>query len=183
RVGAAAGAEPLRAGGAPVLAAGARGERVEVTVVGADEEPVAEQRRASLHLVAGLEAPADAAGALVERVHLPAPVADVDAPVRDERRGLRRADLRSPARLAVPDLERRDHAVEPGTRLVALAAVHEAREDGLDVDVGRGGGASARRDGGQVTGRSSAGVRCGVVCVVTNSTLAEPWMFRDWWRL
>src|SRR5207302_2758014 len=96
---------------------------------------------------------------------LPAPVADVDAPVRDERRALRRADLRDPARLAVADGERGDDAVEAGARLVARAAVHEAREDGLVVHVGRGGGAAVRRErpGALAGPRAEREERAGVV--------------------
>src|SRR5919206_3032344 len=137
-------AEPRLGRGAPDPAAGAGVERVDVAVVGADEEAVAEERRAALHLVAGLEAPDDAAGARVEGVDLPAPVADVHAPVRDEGRALGGPDLRDPARLAVPDLEGDDLAVEARARLVARAAVHEARVDRARVD-GRGGGGAAVR--------------------------------------
>src|SRR5205823_206809 len=102
---------------------------------------------ASLHLVPGLEAPADAAGVLVERVDLAPPVADVDAVEGDERRRLRRPDPLDPARLAVADRERDDLAVEPGARLVAGAAVEEARVDGAPVERGRGGRAAVRGEG------------------------------------
>src|SRR5205085_11755085 len=137
-------AEARLARGAPDLPAGARAERVDVAVIGADEEPVPREGDAALHLVTRLEAPADAARPLVEGVDLAAPVAHVDPSVRDERRRLGRADPLRPARLAVSNLEGGDEAVEPGAGLVARAAVHEAREDGAPVDVGRGGGATVR---------------------------------------
>src|SRR5207248_3287094 len=123
-------AEAALRGRAPDLPAGARVQGVHVTVVGADEEPLPGDRDAALHLVAGLEGPADAARPLVEGVDLAAPVADVDVSVLDERRGLGRADPLRPSRLAVPDLERGDQAVEARAGLVAGASVHEAREDG-----------------------------------------------------
>src|SRR5205085_6641435 len=81
---------------------------------------------------------------LVERVDLAAPVADVDAAVRDERRRLRRADPLGPADLADANRERRDEPVEARLRLVALAAVHEAREDGPAVERRRRGRAAVR---------------------------------------
>ena len=137
-------AEARLARGAPDLPARACIQRVDVAVVGADEEPVPRERDAALHLVARLEAPADAARPLVEGVDLAAPVARVDPSVRDERRRLGGADPLRPARLAVPDLKGGDESVEPGAGLVARAAVHEAREDGAPVDVGRGGGAAVR---------------------------------------
>src|SRR5207247_10938428 len=55
-------AEPGLAGGAPDLSPGARGERVDVTVVGADEEAVPGQRDSAFHLPAGLKSPARASG-------------------------------------------------------------------------------------------------------------------------
>src|SRR5207302_4587664 len=125
-------------GGAPDQPSRARVEGVDVAVVGTDEEAPAGERDAALHLAAGLVAPPDLPGGLVERVDLSAPVSDVDEPVRDERRGLRRAGPRRPAHLPEADRERGDEAVEARLRLVARAAVHEAREDRAAVEGRRG---------------------------------------------
>src|SRR5206468_11200806 len=75
-------------------------QRVDVAVVGAEVDVLARERNAVLDLVAGLVAPDGASRGRAERVDLPGPVADVDEPVRDERRRLGRAHPHPPAQLA-----------------------------------------------------------------------------------
>src|SRR5688572_21787475 len=77
----------------------ARPDRVEVAVVGADEEPVAGLRDRALDPALALERPAHTTGPLVEGVDPPAPVADVDASVGEQRRGLRRPNPGAPTDL------------------------------------------------------------------------------------
>ena len=82
---------------------------------------------------------------LVERVDAAAPVADVDAPVGEERRRLGRPDPRPPADLPEAGRERDHLALEPSRLRLAVAgrAVHERLEDGVLADGGRGGDAAA----------------------------------------
>ena len=126
-------------------------KRVEVVVVGADVEPPAGERERSLHLAAGAVAPDRLPRLRVEREDVAVPVADVDAAVRDERRGLARADRPPPAHAARARVERDHLAVQARRRrlrvtgVVPLAAeVQERHVDELARDRRRGGGAAAR---------------------------------------
>ena len=121
---------------------GARVERVDVVVVGAEVDAAAGVGDRVLDLVAGLERPAGRARGRAERVDLAVPVADVDDPVEHERRGLGRPDLQAPAQLAGVGVERHHLAVEPGAGRVAGRLVQEGHVDGVVVDRRRGGRAA-----------------------------------------
>ena len=147
RVELAAAAEPVLRARPPDHLARAGADRVEIAVVGADEEPVARLRDRALDPALALERPAHAARPLVERVDAAAPVADVDAPVGEERRRLGRADPRPPADLPEAGRERDHLALEPARLRLAVAgrAVHERLVDGVLADRRRGGDAAADR--------------------------------------
>src|SRR5581483_11409737 len=114
-------AEEARVGrAAPDAAAGARRERVDVPVVGADVDAVAADRDRSLHRAADVLPPDDVAVACVERIDVAEPVADVDALADDGGRRLARADVPAPAELAGADGERDDLTVACALRLARL---------------------------------------------------------------
>src|SRR5207247_3795939 len=114
----------------PEQLAGSGIQTVDVVVVGAEEEPAAGERRGALDRAAGLEAPADPARVGVERVHAPAPVADVEQPVCEQRGCLARPDPRAPAHLPEPRREGNNLAVKPAAGRVAGRLVEEGLIDG-----------------------------------------------------
>jgi len=118
----------------------ARVEGVGVTVVRAHEEPVSGQRDGALDPALCVIRPADPTGLHVERVHVAAPVADVYAPVRNERRRLAWTNARPP-KDATESRRVGDDLAVGLLRCVAGGPVQEGRVDDVRVNGGRRGGA------------------------------------------
>ena len=137
RVEGSARAQPLLSRGAPEELAGARVERVDVVVVGAEVDAAARIGHRVLDLAAGRERPARAPGRGIEGVDLAVPVADIDDAVDHERRRLARPDRDLPPDLARVGVERDDLAVDPGAARVARWLVQEGHVDAVPVDRGR----------------------------------------------
>ena len=113
---------------APDLLAGLQVERIDVRVIGAEEDPVPRQRDRALDQPARLEVPAQVPRRGRERVDVVRPVADDHQLVGEERRALARADRplpANPARLRVEG----DHLPVDPVRGVARWLVQERDED------------------------------------------------------
>src|SRR6266542_6064180 len=145
RVEGTAAAEAPLSSRAPDQLPGARGERVDVRVVGPEEDAVSGEGDAALDRTVTVGLPTYLARALRERVHVAAPVPHVHEPVRDERRRLARADPMPPADLAGTGRQRYHLAVELGRESgIARRLVQERFEDGPAVDRRRGGETAVR---------------------------------------
>jgi len=106
-------------------------------VVGGEVHAPVVVGHAVLHRAAGRVRPVEVTGARLERVHLPAPVADEDAVPDDERRGLARPDLSPPDDLPALGGEGDDEAVKARSGGVARRFVEERLEDELSGDCRR----------------------------------------------
>ncbi len=122
----------------PEHAPGRRVQCVDVTRIVADEEPVARDRDAALHLPLQLRDPAHLARAPPQRPHPSVPVAGEHRRPDDERRRLGRADRLAPAHLPVADSER-DHLTRQFRARLAVAGrrIEKCLVDHVAVDGGR----------------------------------------------
>jgi hypothetical protein len=103
-------------------------QRVEVPVVGAEEDAAVVVREGALHGSSGLERPDRLAVDCAEAVDVPLGVADEQAVADEERRGLARSELLLPAdQVRRPGGDREQFAVSPLSRITAARLLVEER--------------------------------------------------------